>query len=32
MDGNYPTIDDAMEAVQALKKKFTESGPQFDGA
>ena len=32
MDGLYSTLDDAMAAIEQIKKKFVQSGPQFDGA
>lgn len=32
MDGNFSTIDDAMEEIEKIKRKFASEGPKFEGA
>lgn len=32
LDGNYQTIDIALEDIELIKKRFYDEGPKFDGA
>lgn len=32
LDGNFSTIDEAMEEIEKIKRKFASEGPQFEGA